>query len=229
MHALFHPALPPGQGLGVPLGTVISYAGQVDYPNTEKNTAWPSCDSSTTNPCCAPQSTGQIPDPSTAAPVIAIEHTGWMLCDGRLLLISQYPDLFNVLGYMYGGSESAKNFALPDCRGIFLRGVDAAAGMDSNASDRQAASNSKGSSSGVGSLQCDALQEHQHSYNKLPGSSTPENSYQSAGDGTPDIISSDLSGEPSNALPPQTNTVRTSKETRPINIAMNYLIKFRNT
>jgi microcystin-dependent protein len=40
----------------------------------------------------------------------------WMLCDGRLLPISQYTALFSILGTTYGGNGTT-NFALPDLRG----------------------------------------------------------------------------------------------------------------
>lgn len=41
--------------------------------------------------------------------------TGWLLCDGTSYSTSVYPELFNVLGYTYGGS--AGNFNVPDLRG----------------------------------------------------------------------------------------------------------------
>ncbi|HEX4367254.1 MAG TPA: tail fiber protein [Rhodopila sp.] len=39
---------------------------------------------------------------------------GWLLCDGAQYTTSQYPDLFNRIGYTYGGS--GVNFAVPDMR-----------------------------------------------------------------------------------------------------------------
>ena len=42
--------------------------------------------------------------------------SGWALCDGRLLAISQNTTLFAVLGTTYGG-DGVTNFALPDLRG----------------------------------------------------------------------------------------------------------------
>lgn len=41
---------------------------------------------------------------------------GWASCDGQLLLISDYPDLFAILGSRYGG-DGISFFALPDLRG----------------------------------------------------------------------------------------------------------------
>lgn len=42
--------------------------------------------------------------------------TGWALCDGQLLPISQNTALFSLLGTMYGGNGTS-TFALPDLRG----------------------------------------------------------------------------------------------------------------
>lgn len=41
---------------------------------------------------------------------------GWAICDGRLMVISQYQALFAILGTTYGG-DGRFNFALPDLRG----------------------------------------------------------------------------------------------------------------
>jgi microcystin-dependent protein len=42
--------------------------------------------------------------------------TGWMFCEGQLLLISDYDTLFNLIGTTYGG-DGQTTFALPDLRG----------------------------------------------------------------------------------------------------------------
>jgi microcystin-dependent protein len=44
---------------------------------------------------------------------------GWLMCDGKSLPVSSYPDLFASIGYSYGGSGA--NFNLPDFRGRFAR------------------------------------------------------------------------------------------------------------
>ena len=41
--------------------------------------------------------------------------SGWGLCDGSLLPISQYEALFNLIGTTYGG-DGQSTFALPDLR-----------------------------------------------------------------------------------------------------------------
>jgi microcystin-dependent protein len=44
---------------------------------------------------------------------------GWMLCDGRILLISHYAALFSLLGTTYGG-DGRVNFALPNLKAFAL-------------------------------------------------------------------------------------------------------------
>jgi microcystin-dependent protein len=44
------------------------------------------------------------------------EPYGWRFCDGRLLIITDYDALFNLIGTTYGG-DGQTTFALPDLRG----------------------------------------------------------------------------------------------------------------
>lgn len=41
---------------------------------------------------------------------------GWWICDGSIMLISEYEVLFNLIGTTYGG-DGQQTFALPDLRG----------------------------------------------------------------------------------------------------------------
>ena len=43
--------------------------------------------------------------------------TGWLICDGTLLNKTAYPELFNAIGYSFGGEEGGSTFGLPDLRG----------------------------------------------------------------------------------------------------------------
>lgn len=47
---------------------------------------------------------------------------GWLACDGSLLQISAYAELFSVIGTLYGGDGNS-NFALPDLRGAAAVGT----------------------------------------------------------------------------------------------------------
>ena len=57
---------------------------------------------------------------------------GYLLCDGGELLISEYNDLYNLIGFTYRPASQLKGystFALPDLRGRFPLGIDS---MDNN-------------------------------------------------------------------------------------------------
>jgi phage-related tail fiber protein len=70
-------------------------------------------------------------------PTIAADS--WLLCDGAKLSDTdpKYQALFAVVGYTYGGSEKEGTFGLPDYRGRFLRGTDKGAGNDPDTASRR--------------------------------------------------------------------------------------------
>ena len=139
-----------------------------------------------------------------------------MLCDGRSLLANTYPELYAVLGGLYGqsGIGTSLTFKIPDYRGLFLRGFDAGAGIDPDAATRTSPTGA-GTSNVVGSLQCDAMQEHTHGYNLTQPAAI---SQQGQAAGT-------TSSTQQTSAP--TSPARNTPETRPKNIAVNYIIKFR--
>ena len=47
------------------------------------------------------------------------EKEGWLLCNGASYSATDYPDLFAVIGYTFGGSEN--NFNVPNYKGKFLQ------------------------------------------------------------------------------------------------------------
>jgi len=185
------PPMPlPGMGVttpvALPVGTVVAFAGKI---------------SSSSDP----------PSDSTTN----IEVLGWMLCDGKSLGVSQYPDLFAVLGYLYGGGKD--NFKIPDYRGIFLRGVDdSIAAKDPDRSKRKDPDPGKdGTNEGVGSRQQDALQTHKHEYALLnPTTGGTDNKAAMLVDGVKPLTS----GPQEPAL--------ISEETRPKNVYVHYIIKY---
>jgi len=75
---------------------------------------------------------GQIPSPNGVPKVNPMlgeiklfagpnPPSGWLLCNGQMLVVSQMPDLFNVLGNTYGG-DGVNTFALPDLRSSVIVG-----------------------------------------------------------------------------------------------------------
>ena len=63
----------------------------------------------------SPKATQRPTVGDTKFSVVAQDHMGWMKCDGRLLPVTDYNFLFQVVGYSFGGSGS--QFALPDAEG----------------------------------------------------------------------------------------------------------------
>ncbi|MGL6159317.1 phage tail protein [Microbulbifer sp.] len=187
---------------GVPVGVVCPYAGQLADPFG---------------------SDGEEND--SAQPALWLEYWGWMLCDGRQLGIASYPALFEVIGNLYGG-DGEYTFRLPDYRGLFLRCVDNGAGVDPDVDQRLSPASGE-KYSGVGSVQKDALQDHQHAYQfAKPG----DGQEQFQGGQVTSPATPTASGDP--ILPgslspakPAGDPARTSSETRPRNIYVNYLIK----
>ncbi|GFF29768.1 protein RhiB [Aspergillus udagawae] len=59
--------------------------------------------------------------PYAADDVAPITQLGWAFCDGTTLRREDFPDLFAVIGYSNGGTKDT--FLLPDLRGRFLRGA----------------------------------------------------------------------------------------------------------
>jgi len=54
--------------------------------------------------------------------------TGYLVANGASYATASFPDLFEVIGYTYGGSGA--NFRVPDLRGEFVRGADLGRGVD---------------------------------------------------------------------------------------------------
>lgn len=74
---------------------------------------------------------------------------GFLIADGRSLKKSEYPELFNVLGYIYGGS--GENFSLPNfADGKFMRSIG-------------------GNAAGLGAVQQDEIKSHSHGIGQQPG------------------------------------------------------------
>jgi microcystin-dependent protein len=60
-----------------------------------------------------------------------VAPTGWLLCYGQEVLITAYPDLYDVLGATYGVATSGY-FKLPDMRGRVVAGQDDMGGTSAN-------------------------------------------------------------------------------------------------
>ncbi len=133
---------------------------------------------------------------------------GFLIADGRSLNKSEYPELFNVLGYIYGGS--GENFNLPNLAdGKFMRSIG-------------------GNAAALGVIQQDAFQGHYHRWSDNPSTLGWEYNFYGNTSNRPgnrdtnqspitQPMSDGVNGEP-----------RTANETRPYNMSVVVIIKVKN-
>lgn len=136
---------------------------------------------------------------------------GWLLCDGRTVLRTQYPDLWafvNNFGQgnladesnkqqgQFGRGDGSTTFSLPDLRNLFIRGYD----------DRLSGSRP------MGSYEADANKSHTHIIRNSTTATTPTNAVLN---GTTQVGSfGAITIEPSG-----------ENEARPKNVVLAYYIK----
>jgi rhizosphere induced protein len=156
-----------------------------------------------------------------------LAQAGWLFCDGSQLVIADYRALHGVIGIAYGGDKT--HFRVPDLRGRFIRGVtgklehgETGRDPESDISKRSASGKWGNEGNRVGSLQSDCFQGHEHNYNGV-GKSVPPT--LGPGD-TPnvgivaEVTSEEVSQSKDDGKP------RVSSETRPVNLYLNYIIRY---
>ncbi|MBS1687751.1 MAG: tail fiber protein [Bacteroidetes bacterium] len=153
-----------------------------------------------------------------------IEVEGWLVCDGRLYDRTdvKYQRLFNAIGTSWGG-DGGNKFAVPDLRGLFLRGVVEGADTDPDVNMRTKSRpdlNSSGNGgNAVGSKQPDAFARHHHNISRS----------DQVGNGYEQWLTHDINGAPSNIGKDSfhfvTEDAGTTTETRPKNAYVYYIIK----
>jgi len=185
----------------VPIGVILPYAGPLAHNDAS------------------------APGIDIAAIRFRLAVHGWMCCDGAPLDIHEYAPLYGVIGNAFGADSNAGTFYLPDLRGRFIRGVSGMPGVarDPDVADRSASAAGGNTGNQVGSLQADAFQGHEHDYLGAgeaakyatgEGSVVALNVQKRATDG--DVRKSEDDGAP-----------RISAETRPVNLYLNHIIRFR--
>lgn len=206
---------------GWPIGAVIPYAGPV-----ADSDAGPGVD---------------LVEISTR-----LAAAGWLYCDGSPYACLDYKALFDVIGTRFGGATSAQGvaqFFVPDLRGRFIRGVDIAKPPspplarpnppdppDRKPVDPGPRTRPDGTKAtagepiyGVGTLELDAFQGHEHNY-KPPGV-TPVVAEEGSG-----AFVQSPTDTPTTGIVEDTGDgdgpPRSSTETRPVNLALNYLIRW---
>lgn len=134
------------------------------------------------------------------AGAVAKIPNGYLLSDGAAISRTVYADLFAAIGTTYGAGNGTTTFNIPDLRGEFIRGLDNLRGIDTLRA--------------LGSAQGQAIQSHDH--NIYRGNNTPV-ALNSTADSTMGPNAGDLL---------ITTAATGGTETRPRNVAMNFIIKF---
>ena len=126
---------------------------------------------------------------------------GWLYCNGAEYSKATYPQLYAVIGDLYGNPRTTGNFVVPDLRGYFIRGYDDRRGIDPGR--------------GMGTLQGDTFRSHTHGQKVT------------ANPGTGSCKRSDFNGD-SNNYSEYDQGVKTyaegETETRPKNLATYFVI-----
>jgi microcystin-dependent protein len=118
--------LPAGNGVLVKTGSSFSLANGVNGDFLQVLSG--SIQFNSTIPGGIPTGT-VVPYAANSAP------SGWVICDGSLygrtaLDPSPQVNLFGVIGTTYGIGDGLTTFAIPDLRGMFVRGFDNGRGLD---------------------------------------------------------------------------------------------------
>jgi microcystin-dependent protein len=145
---------------------------------------------------------------TTAFFAMSTAPTGWLACDGGLYSRSVYADLFAAIGTTYGAGDGSTTFNVPDLRGEFVRGLDAGRGVDAGR--------------GLGTAQEDAMQDHVHSLSV--GARANAENFAAVGFGN-NATAFTNSGSFTRTSLAGGNSVRTTAETRPRNVALLACIK----
>lgn len=140
--------------------------------------------------------------------------SGWLLCDGSSLLRASYPRLFAAIGASHGQVDGS-SFNVPDLRGRFVRGVDGNAGRDPDAAARAVPAVGGNSGDSVGSVQSDELRSHTH--RSRGGATTAPTSCTNC-------VTLQIARE--DYQPSFDATYAGGAETRPTNLALNWIIKY---
>lgn len=147
---------------------------------------------------------------------------GFLMCDGAAYSRTAYASLFAVIGTSFGNGNGSTTFNVPDLRGEFLRGVDNGRGIDGGRT--------------LGSSQLDQMQRITGDVqgDRLVGATGHENKGAlSLGiDGPLSRAGVDSAGTNSCILrfdsansPNARVSTTTNGETRPRNVAVNFIIK----
>jgi len=144
---------------------------------------------------------------------------GWLLCNGASIVKNSYLNLYNAIGYTYGGSGD--NFNVPDIRGRVSVGTGTGAGLSS-----RALGNTGGAE--THQLSVGEMPSHSHTSNATGGS---VGLITSTGSNTASTGLDNTSGEPDLFATLPALTINSTGSSNAHNnmqpfIVLNYLIKY---
>jgi microcystin-dependent protein len=158
---------------------------------------------------------------------------GWLSCDGSVISRTTYATLFAAISINFGGGDGVSTFNIPDLRGRFLRGVDATGTNDPGAALRTAIAVGGNTGAKVGTLQAgatalpitpfvtDTFPDHTHTASNGANFVTQgAGGVQTGGNALSAVATTAPAGAHKHVV-----TTGGDSETRPVNVAMNYIIK----
>ena len=173
---------------------------------------------------------GVSPVASMTAYVGTSAPDGWLLCHGAAVSRTTYAGLFAVIGTAWGQGDGSTTFNLPDMRGLFLRGRDRGAGNDPNAGTRTAIATGGATGDNVGSYQADEVKQHTHSGNITTGLRGFDNAGAVGFSGSNHADNQATTGTVTGTTGLTGGTYKegtaNTNESRPVNIAVNWIIKY---
>lgn len=154
--------------------------------------------------------------------------SGWLLCNGQAVSRTAYAALFAAVGTVHGTGDGSTTFNVPDLRGEFVRGLDAGRGVDAART--------------LGSAQAEDIKSHTHAATSTvtdPGHTHDIDTrgaitFGSAGALIEAFAAVGVSSAPASRTTLSRTTGITASttitatggtETRPRNVALNYIIK----
>ena len=172
---------------GVISTTASNMLGEPLYANTVALTGVAAC--------------GSLPPGSIQAYAGTSAPIGWLVCDGSLIAMAVYANLFAAIGGRFG--STAAEFRVPDLRNMFVRGFDARAARE------------------FGSVEADSFKQHTHDIDGA-GLAVSAISPQAPSINTYTNGSTELGI----VLPITKMAAVGGTETRPINLNLTYIIKY---
>ena len=136
---------------------------------------------------------------------------GWLICDGSAVLRTTYSDLFDVIGVSHGVGNGTTTFNIPDLVGYFVRGLDKSASVDPDVRD-------------FASVQEDGIKKHYHNVTQNTyGTSALSANVQRGDAAEQDVTNVNKTTGPYSV---GDDSYVGLTETRPKNVALNYIIKY---